>query len=286
MPLVPQILSIFSSSLADGGELEIIQTHNKYQIFDSVQPVCLGDSVSTEMYLDEFANTSYGKLFTVSAKMYCNNAQIGRMQASCLSRGNFFKPERLFRRVRGETTVIQLSSVEDVYELESKDWFIYRSSSSFLPKLLAGSVLEFCLDSTYASKSESVYSRVTSSGTAMLRQRGGRLLHIADVSYEWLNCAGNPVVDYLNKHRVSSSECLFESGGYSVVKTDDENTLSFTAPSSNREYAVLGGDYNPIHTNEYLADVANLPGMLTHGLWTQSATRAVVEMHAASGEMG
>ncbi|KAJ1771492.1 fatty acid synthase alpha subunit Lsd1 [Coemansia sp. RSA 986] len=284
MPLVPHILSVFSSSLADGGELEIIQTHNKYQLFHSVQPVCIGDNVSTEMLLEECVNTSPGKLFTMSAKMYCNSVQIGCLQSSCLSRGNFFKPKGLFRRVRGETISVQLSSVEDVCELESKDWFVYHSSCS--DKLSAGSVLEFCLDSTYEFKSESTYSRVASSGTAMLRKRGGGLLHIANVEFEWLDCAGNPVIDYLNKHKAPSGKRIFESGGYSVIKAGKESAASFTAPSSNREYAILGGDYNPIHTNAYLADVADLPGTLTHGLWTQSATRAVVEMHAADGEMG
>ncbi|KAJ2516672.1 fatty acid synthase alpha subunit Lsd1, partial [Coemansia sp. RSA 1939] len=284
MPAVPQILSTFSSSSVDGGQLTIIQTHNKYQVFDGVQPVCIGDRVSTELFLDEYTNTSYGKLITMSAKMYCNNMQIGCLQASCLSRGNFFKPERLFRQVRDEKISVQLHSIEEVRELESKEWFVYNCDCS--ARLSVGSLLEFCITSTYAFKSDSVYSRVSSSGTVILKQRGGNSIYIADVEFEWFNCVGNPIVDYLTKHQTPSTKCFFESGGYSIVKTGMENTLSFTSPSSNHEYAVLGGDYNPIHTNDYLADIANLPGKLTHGLWTQSATRAVVELHAADGEMG
>ncbi|KZV60888.1 hypothetical protein PENSPDRAFT_693887 [Peniophora sp. CONT] len=45
----------------------------------------------------------------------------------------------------------------------------------------------------------------------------------------------------------------------------------------------VSGDFNPIHINPYFADYANLPGTITHGMWSSAATCRFVETVVAKG---
>ncbi|KAI9173009.1 fatty acid synthase alpha subunit Lsd1 [Blastocladiella emersonii ATCC 22665] len=76
--------------------------------------------------------------------------------------------------------------------------------------------------------------------------------------------------------------CLFKGAGNGAGYT--VHTSTFTAPASNTAYASVLGDYNPIHANPLLADLASLPDTITHGMWTLAMTRRVVELHAAENQ--
>ncbi|KAJ1764420.1 fatty acid synthase alpha subunit Lsd1, partial [Coemansia sp. RSA 1843] len=284
MSLTPDTLCVLGPSNIGGGQLEVVHTNYHFRLLDGAEPLYVGDTVATEVMAGQLTNTSKGRVFVSDCKMYCNGRQIGVVQSTCLGLGHSFEPARMVKRVDNERITVVLATFEEAQELGLKEWFTYRHGSSV--RASAGSVIEFHLDSVYRYKTDSVYSSVKTTGTAtLITDTEGRSVPLGDIDYEWANCAGNQVVDYLNNHLAPSAEWLFDSGGYPLGSTADKHLMRCTAPDSNHEYSMLGGDRNPIHINEYIADVAGLPGAITQGLWTEAATRSIVELHAADGDM-
>jgi fatty acid synthase subunit beta len=62
--------------------------------------------------------------------------------------------------------------------------------------------------------------------------------------------------------------------------------LTLRAPASNENYARVSGDYNPIHVSRVFASYANLPGTITHGMYSSAAVRSLVETWAAENNVG
>lgn len=77
---------------------------------------------------------------------------------------------------------------------------------------------------------------------------------------------------------------MFESGGYSVLPKSDAFSSVIFAPASNKAYAVASGDTNPIHVNAYFSDFVDLPGTITHGMWTSASVRRMAEVFAADNK--
>ncbi|KAG1437378.1 hypothetical protein G6F46_014780 [Rhizopus delemar] len=107
-------------------------------------------------------------------------------------------------------------------------------------------------------------------------------VEIAKVEYESGESHGNPVIEYLKRNAQEIEQAhFFENGGYSVMPSQSTYSSVVLAPSSNEPYANVSGDFNPIHVNPYFADLAQLPGTITHGMWTSASTRKFVEIFAA-----
>lgn len=65
----------------------------------------------------------------------------------------------------------------------------------------------------------------------------------------------------------------------------DLELLKFTAPRSNELYGRISGDYNPIYVSNIFTTYANLPGTITHGMYTSTIVRRMAEMWAAEGDI-
>jgi fatty acid synthase subunit beta len=75
---------------------------------------------------------------------------------------------------------------------------------------------------------------------------------------------------------------LFEN----PIPLHGKTPLSLKAPASNENYARVSGDYNPIHVSRVFASYANLPGTITHGMYSSAAVRSLVETWAAENNVG
>ncbi|KAH9953906.1 acyl transferase domain-containing protein, partial [Lactifluus volemus] len=65
------------------------------------------------------------------------------------------------------------------------------------------------------------------------------------------------------------------------IPTEYHLTLSanpsvYRAPTTNEPYSKVSGDFNPIHTNPYFS-LYELPGTITHGMFSSAAARCYVE---------
>ncbi|KAJ2473813.1 fatty acid synthase alpha subunit Lsd1, partial [Coemansia sp. RSA 2320] len=242
----------------------------------------VGDSVSSGTRVDEVVNTESGKLVKISGVLRCRGQDVAHMETAFLCRNVFASIDKTFQRKLEQRYVIQLYTVSGATALMAKEWFAYRDDT--LSLLVPGVQVEFCLDSAYRFKRDGVYSSISTTGRAYVKSPVGAAVHVAEVLFKCGTSANNPVIEYLRRHEAPSDEVLFDGGGYSLVPPRNDKMTHVIVPDTNWEYARLSADGNPIHTNAYIADLAGLPGPVTHGMWTSASTRALLECYAANDE--
>ncbi|KAJ2134163.1 hypothetical protein IW136_004745, partial [Coemansia sp. RSA 678] len=233
-----------------------------------------GTASITSMY-----NLPAGKVMTVTNVIRRQGVPVATISSSTIVRGYYVSPSAAFRRVSGQRMSIMLHSDEDVAILESKEWFYYHEDTA--TQLQPNVIIEFCLDSEYRYLTDTAFSSIVTKGSVAIKSRTGKRIDVGTVDFQWGAAKGNPVIEYLERHKVDRRATLFDDGGYELTALSPEYVTKAIVPSSNHEYARLSFDGNPIHTNPYIADMAGLPGMITHGMWTSASTRAVVEQVAA-----
>ena len=106
---------------------------------------------------------------------------------------------------------------------------------------------------------------------------------VADISYGAEGTSkGNPVIEYLKRHGTPLDQPVLLASPYTITSAERPSVI--ITPASNQAYSNISGDVNPIHVNPYFSDYANLPGTITHGMWTSAATRKYVEQVAAENK--
>ncbi|KAJ2058736.1 fatty acid synthase alpha subunit Lsd1 [Coemansia sp. S146] len=278
----PNLTRMLSSTAVTNDLLKILHLYSKCRIVDGAPMLRVGDNVSSELVVGGLVNTPIGRKVSLFTKICYRNQSIAIMESAFLYRGDFIDIDKTFEHAEDQEFIIQLATTEDVAALEAKEWFIYCEDAS--ASVSPGSDIEFCLGSKYRFMSESIYSSILTTGRAFIKTLSGRLVHIADVYFECGVSAKDPVVEYLRRHKAAPAVLLFDHDGHPLVPFGEARQPQVTVPDSNWEYANLSADGNPIHTNPYIADVAGLPGTITHGLWTSASTRALVEYYAADDE--
>ncbi|KAJ2156003.1 fatty acid synthase alpha subunit Lsd1, partial [Coemansia sp. RSA 552] len=279
--IMPNMLRVLHSSLLGSSQANVVHLYSKLMLEDGVSLLRVGDTLANNYRIDGLVSQELGTKVTVVGDIYCNGHKYATVEVALLSRTHLLDPNQAFERKRQQTFVVTLPSETEVSALELKEWFNY--CDGVADKLAPNTLIEFCLDSEHHFKSGTMYSNVVTTGTATIRRPSGKHVHVANVDFAWGVCAENPVVTYLNRYATNTDEQLFDNGGYSLVKPSNARLVQTVAPKSNWGYAEHSLDTNPIHLNPYIADYANLPGTITHGLWTSASTRAVLERVVAGG---
>ncbi|KAJ2439897.1 fatty acid synthase alpha subunit Lsd1, partial [Coemansia sp. RSA 2424] len=282
VPTTPSMLRALSSSIVLSDLFKVLHLHNRYEIVDGATMLKVGDNVSSELVVAGLVNTPLGRRVTLSANLYRRSERIATIESLFLYRGDFIDIDKTFENALDQQFTIHLATAVDVAALEAKEWFLYcdDASARIAPEL----DVEFRLDSKYRFKSESIYASISTSGRAFVKSASGQLVYVADVHFECGRSVKDPVVEYLRRNEAVSDSLLLDHSGHALVPQDKSQQLRVKVPNSNWEYARVSTDGNPIHTNPYIADVAGLPGPITHGLWTSASTRALVECYAADDE--
>ncbi|KAJ2459926.1 fatty acid synthase alpha subunit Lsd1, partial [Coemansia sp. RSA 2424] len=279
---VPAFLRILSSTVFGDGQLGIVYLYNKIELVDGATPLMVGDTICSSLRIDGITNTASGKRFKVLGHFRRDSQVIAHIETALISRNNSARADQTFQRAQGQLFTIQLATANEIAALKAKEWFI--PCDDAFSRLVPGSQLEFCLDSLYRFKSDAIYSSILTTGRASIAAPNGAAVHVADVHFECGTSVKDPVVEYLRRHEVSRVALLSDGDGYSLVSPSSQALMHVTVPDSNWEYARVSADGNAIHTNSFIADIAGLPGTITHGLWTSASTRALVECYAASDE--
>ena len=132
-------------------------------------------------------------------------------------------------------------------------------------------------------KNNDIFNSVQTIGKVELELPTKEVIQIASVEYEAGVSHGNPVVDYLQRFgTVMDQPVNFEN----PIPLNGKTPLELKAPSSNETYAKVSGDYNPIHVSRVFSKYANLPGTITHGMYSSAAVRSLVETWAAENNIG
>ncbi|PGH20055.1 hypothetical protein AJ80_03705 [Polytolypa hystricis UAMH7299] len=270
---------LFSVEL-DVDLLKLVHLSNGFRILSDSAPIQAGDILETKSRIMAVTNQDSGKLVEVQGQVYRDGQAILELTSQFLYRGIYNDFESTFRKVDEPEMEIHLSSAKEVSILKSKPWFNLRDSRVDL----LNQTLVFSLSSTYHYKDRETYRAITTIGNVRLKRSTPGSAPIATVAFCTSNCKGNPVTDYLERHGAPVElKMTFDNP---VPLTEQNSSIIITMPDSNEAYAHVSWDFNPIHTSRSLSQYADLPGLITHGMYTSARVRGVVENWISPSTVG
>ncbi|SCW01843.1 LAFE_0E08482g1_1 [Lachancea fermentati] len=264
------IKAIFPKSV-DGDLLKLVHLSNGYRMIPGAKPLEEGDVISSSAIVKSVVNQPTGKVVEVVGTLSRKNEPVMEVTSSFFYRGKYVDFENTFEKRTEPVYRIQISSAKDIAVLRSKEWFQLDDDEIDL----LGKTLTFETETEVTFKNETVFNSVKCEGTIKMELPTKETVEIGVVDYEAGESHGNPVVDYLSRN-----------GSTLERKVNLENPIPIAiresqSPGTNEPYGRISGDLNPIHVSRHFADYANLPGTITHGMYSSAAVRALVETWAA-----
>ena len=169
---------------------------------------------------------------------------------------------------------IELITDADVGVLLLKDWFERADESK---PLTAGMRLIFRLRLEVTYKDKVNYRSVAVAGDVLVCDHLRSLIKVTYVDFERDESQRNPAVAYLQGRGSVKSAPMPLATEYHL--TSDSNPSFCRAPSTNKPFSKVSGDFNPIHTNHTSPPsppfqvplcMACLPVSLLDGMWRLS----------------
>lgn len=263
----------------DGDLLKLVHLSNGFRMIPGAEPLKKGDVVETTAQINAVINQDSGKMVEVCGTIKRDGEAVMKVTTQFLYRGAYTDFENTFQRKDETPMQIHLGSSKDVAVLRSKEWFCMDE-----PEVeLLNQTLTFRLQTLIHFKNKTVYSRVETLGQVLLELPTKEIIQVASVEYDAGISHGNPVTDYLQRYGTSIEQpVIFEN----PIPLSGKTPLVLRAPSSNETYARVSGDFNPIHVSRVFSCYANLPGTITHGMYSSAAVRSLVETWAAENNVG
>lgn len=262
----------------DGDLLKLVHLSNEFRMMPGAEPLKKGDEVETTAQINAVINQEAGKMVEVCGTIHRDGEAVMEVTSQFLYRGAYTDYENTFQRKVETPMQLHLATAKDVAVLKSKEWFVMEGDED-----LVGKTLIFRLQSLIKFKNQKVFSSVETRGQVLLERPTKQIDQVASVEYVAGTSHGNPVVDYLARQGYSIEQPVnFEN----PIPLSGKTPLQLKAPASNETYAKVSGDYNPIHVSRVFASYANLPGTITHGMYSSAAVRSLVETWAAENNVG
>ncbi|KAK8051830.1 hypothetical protein PG993_003215 [Apiospora rasikravindrae] len=262
----------------DGDLLKLVHLSNGFRMMPGAEPLKKGDTVSTTAQVNAIINQDSGKMVEVCGTITRDGEPVMEVTSQFLYRGAYTDFENTFQRKIETPMQVHLATAKDVAVLKSKEWFVFEENED-----LVGKTLVFRLQSLIKFKNKTVFSSVETRGQVLLERPSKQIDQVASVEYVAGESHGNPVIDYLERHGSSIEQPVhFEN----PIPLSGKTPLQLKAPASNETYAKVSGDYNPIHVSRVFSSYANLPGTITHGMYSSASVRSLVETWAAENNVG
>lgn len=263
----------------DGDLLKLVHLSNGFRMLPGAEPLKKGDEVSTTAQVNAVINQASGKMVEVCGTISREGKPVMEVTSQFLYRGAYTDFHNTFQRKTETPMQVHIATSKDLAVLRSKEWF-----NIDVPDVeLLGQTLTFRLETVNRFKTQTVFSSVETRGQVVMELPTKEIIQIATVEYEAGASHGNPVIDYLQRLGTSIEQPVnFEN----AIPLNGKTPLLLRAPASNETYARVSGDYNPIHVSRVFASYANLPGTITHGMYSSAAVRSLVETWAAENHIG
>jgi len=263
----------------DGDLLKLVHLSNGFRMIPGAAPLKKGDVLDTTAEVNAVINQDSGKMVEVCGTITRDGEPVMEVTSQFLYRGVYDDFENTFQRKTEKVMQIHLETSKDVAVLQSKEWFQPEDPDVDL----LGQTLTFRLQSLVRFKNKTIFSSVQTQGQVELELPSKEIIQIATVEYDAGVSHGNPVIDYLSRFGTTSDQAInFEN----PIPLNGKTALELKAPASNETYAKVSGDYNPIHVSRVFSKYANLPGTITHGMYSSAAVRSLVETWAAENNIG
>ncbi|KAI9848828.1 MAG: beta subunit of fatty acid synthetase [Sclerophora amabilis] len=259
--------------------LTLVHLSNSFRCFPDVEPLAGGDKVESTARITALINRESGKMVEVCGTIWRDGKPFMEVTSQFLFRGTYDDFQNSFERKTEVPMQLTLTSPSHVAVLKSKEWFHLEE-----PELnLLGRSLTFRLRSLVCFETRSTYSSVETVGEVLVDLPSKGPVQIAAVKYKAGSSHCNPVLDYLQRHGSTVEQPINLEND---IPLGGNETLNILAPASNETYAASSGDYNPIHVSSVFANYVDLPGTITHGMYTSAAVRNLVETLAAERKAG
>lgn len=269
----PLMKTLFPS-FVDADLFNLLHLSYGYKMLSPI-PLREDDVATSEVTVTEVVNmrNPLGKRVTVRGLISIGDKPMMEMNSQFLFRGEFTDYERSFRISQLQREVF-LKDEKSLAILESKQWFIKDDSVS----LKVGDFLRFEIETTERHIEGQNIAHVTTTGKISSHTASSLLLRpVGTVASQVNDTQSDPVRAYLDRHGDPVDPIsFFQDGGYLASPPTLEQRPSF-APRENDTYSAASGDYNPIHTNRYIATLCGLPDTITHGMWTAIHGRKYLE---------
>jgi fatty acid synthase subunit beta len=263
----------------DGDLLKLVHLSNGFRMLPGAEPLKKGDVLDTTAQINAVINQDSGKMVEVCGTITRDGQPVMEVTSQFLDRGAYTDFENTFQRKTETPMELHLATSKDIAILRSKEWFnLDEPDVELLDKTLT-----FKLESFVRYKNKTAFSDVQTVGEVLLELPTKEIIQIASVDYSSGTSYGNPVLDYLERNGSAIDQPVnFEN----PIPLTGKTPLSLKAPASNETYARVSGDYNPIHVSRVFSQYANLPGTITHGMYSSAAVRSLVETWAAENHVG
>jgi fatty acid synthase subunit beta len=263
----------------DGDLLRLVHLSNGFKMVPGAEPLKVGDVLDTTAQINAVINQESGKMVEVCGTIKRDGKPIMHVTSQFLYRGDYLDFENTFQRKDEVPMQVHLATSRDVAILRSKEWFCMDESDIEL----LGQTVTFRLQSLIRFKNKTVFSNVQTVGQVLLELPTKEVIQVASVDYQAGTSHGNPVIDYLQRNGTSIEQPVYFEN---PIPLSGKTLLELRSPASNETYARVSGDYNPIHVSRVFSSYANLPGTITHGMYSSAAVRSLVETWAAENNIG
>lgn len=260
----------------DGNLLKLLHRSNNFEYYPGVEPLRIGETLETTSYIGAVTNKPSGKLIEVIAQIKRGQIAAVKITSSFFIQDSMSDLGRTFRCIEEPEMELFVSSPKVQALLTSRRWFTLDNGTANI----AGKTLLFKLTTRATYNSAQVTSLLVT-GQVFSKCTTKSLEKIGRVYFNRGVLDGNPVMDFLIRHSsgVHEPKPLLKPGW------NGDCSWKIQAPKRNAPYARVSKDTNPIHVSPVFSKYANLPGMVTHGMYTSAAVRRVIERTVAEADV-
>ena len=249
--------------------LRLVHRSNTSAYVSDFTPLRVGERVAAKSHIQAISIENAGKSIVVKAEIERSGQVVATVTSTFLCKGSFSDFASTFEHTEEPEMKLDITTLQDQAILRDREWFFLDDPSLSL----LGKRLLFRLKTHITRRHDRVISRLEITGTVHERPLNGRTQQIGQVSFVAHDCHGNPVMDFLGRRGTPTAMKV----SLKTLGWFGDTALDVTLPSCNGNYAQISRDYNPIHVSPIFASWANLPGTITHGMFTSAITRGVLE---------
>ncbi|ORX65028.1 hypothetical protein BCR32DRAFT_212224 [Anaeromyces robustus] len=291
--IVTSWVSVFKTIFAkefDADITRLVHMNNGYEVIDP-RPLQIGEIVDTRSIISAVTNLDSGKLIEVTGHVFREGKEFIKVTSSFLCRGKFDDYPMTFNIREEPEYILEVKDEKILNALMTRQYISFTEPE----KIQIGVKLVFRLKTEKRFATKTTYSSITTKGKIYINNsavHGFQMEEVGQFNYDSANdeklngmetTLGNPSIEFIKKYaKANDHKIYFENGGYNILPKGVH--LLQRAPNTNEDYSLASGDVNPIHTNYYFANLADLDVPITHGMWTSAATRRYVETYAADND--
>ncbi|KAI1414020.1 fatty acid synthase beta subunit [Hypoxylon sp. FL1857] len=262
----------------DGDLLKLVHLSNRFRMMPGATPFKKGDALSATSEITAIVNQDSGQMVEVCGTITRDNGKpVMQVTSQFFYRGVFTDFKKTFQR-KAETPVrVHLKSAKDVAVLKAKKWFNLDGTEDLL-----GHSVVFKLHTSTRFSDKVTFASIETLGTVEVEiPTTKEVVRIGTVNYVSEGPSrGNPVLEYLARSGSKLDQPVYFKHPIPIQNNHSKAPLEIEAPVSNENYARVSGDFNPVHVSRVFSQYVNLPGTITHGMYTSGAVRSLVETWA------